>query len=197
MRNLCLRATLGALFLLLTGCTMPFFSQPQVPAVPMETALPPQNVPEKASQLLAQAKLLWVGEACTDPDKALAMLDATLELAPDYAEALLWRGRALGDTQYLADSFDDLTKSIQIRPTARAYAERALTGMKLGNFDGADSDINKALALNPQEPRAYFYRSAGRFLRGDDKNACTDLADACKYGLCQPLKQAQQDKMCP
>lgn len=198
MRNLCLCAVFSTALLMLTGCTMPalFAAKPDIPAA--ATELPPQNVPEKASQLLSKAQKLWVGdeEICTEPEKAIAMLDATLELAPDYADALMWRGRALGEAQYLADSFDDLTKAIQIRPTARAYAERALTGMRLGNFDGANSDIDMALTLNPKEARAYFYRSGSRFLHGDDENACADLANACKYGLCQPLELAQRDKVC-
>jgi len=154
------------------------------------------SVAQDADALVRAARSLWEEDRCKDPQTALAMLDAAAELEPAHKEAFLWRGRVLGDMGYLEDSFDDLTRAIRLKPSALAYACRALTGMRLGNMEGADQDLAQALSLDPHEPHALVYRAARFFLTGDDAQACSDLGRACLHGLCHARQKAEAEGLC-
>lgn len=198
-----LRGGLVGLLLLTAGCVFPWFS-PDVeppaasgPTPPEDGAAQPPRVSVRARELLDQARTMWNEEdVCIQPDAAAAWLDAALEVQPDYAEALLWRGRALTESGYLEDAFDDLTQSIRLYPTALAYACRGLVGLRLGNLPGAERDLESATRLDEAEPRAYVYRAALRFVQNQPQQACADLAAACARGLCAPEEKAVREKLC-
>lgn len=188
--------------LLTAGCVFPGFS-PRTASPEMEASsgldgasVSPALSP-RARELFERARAVWdENDVCRQPAIAAAWLDAALEVQPDYAEALLWRGRALGESGYLEDAFDDLTRSIRLQPTALAYAERGLIGLRLGNDQGAERDLNRALNLHEGEPRIYVYRAALRFTRNQANEACADLAAACAHGLCLPREKAAREGLC-
>lgn len=114
------RAIAGGLVLLsilaLPGCSLlEPEKMPPKPANP--TGVSGKHDPQ-AEQLFAKAHVLWKGETCTDPEKALEYLDEALKIEPDYPQALIRRGLALSQLGYADDAFDDLTKAIRIEPSA-------------------------------------------------------------------------------
>ena len=117
------RAIAGGLALLsilaLPGCSLlEPEKMPPKPANP--TGVSGKHDPQ-AEQLFAKAHVLWKGETCTDPEKALEYLDEALKIEPDYPQALIRRGLALSQLGYADDAFDDLTKAIRLEPSAEAY----------------------------------------------------------------------------
>ena len=109
------RAIAGGLALLsilaLPGCSLlEPEKMPPKPANP--TGVSGKHDPQ-AEQLFAKAHVLWKGETCTDPEKALEYLDEALKIEPDYPQALIRRGLALSQLGYADDAFDDLTKAIR------------------------------------------------------------------------------------
>lgn len=107
------RAIAGGLALLsilaLPGCSLlEPEKMPPKPANP--TGVSGKHDPQ-AEQLFAKAHVLWKGETCTDPEKALEYLDEALKIEPDYPQALIRRGLALSQLGYADDAFDDLTKA--------------------------------------------------------------------------------------
>ena len=82
------RAIAGGLALLsilaLPGCSLlEPEKMPPKPANP--TGVSGKHDPQ-AEQLFAKAHVLWKGETCTDPEKALEYLDEALKIEPDYPD---------------------------------------------------------------------------------------------------------------
>ena len=195
-----LRVGLCAAVCLTAGCSLFDFHSDPAAHEPEKGAAaedPGPQVSPRARELFELARSEWdEQDQCRDPAAAIGWLDAALQLQPDYAEALIWRGRALSESGYLEDAFDDLTRAIRSRPSALAYAERGLTGLRLGNAPGAGRDLERALSLDDGEPRAYVYRAALRFTLGEEQQACSDLAKACARGLCLPHEKAASEGLC-
>ncbi|MCH5276543.1 MAG: hypothetical protein J1E80_01785 [Desulfovibrionaceae bacterium] len=199
-----LRAGLCALFFLTAGCSWfgfrsePAQRQPAEDRAAREDAGTLPHVSPRARELFALARSVWdEQDQCRDPAAAIGWLDAALEIQPEYGDALIWRGRALSESGYLEDAFDDLTRAIRLQPSALAYAERGLTGLRLGAVQGAARDLEHALSLDEDEARAYVYRAALRFAQGETPQACSDLAAACARGLCLPRDKAAGSGLCP
>ena len=198
-----LRVGLCAAACLTAGCSLfDFRSDPAARQQQEETAAPEDTSPQthvspRARELFELARAVWdERDQCRDPSAAIGWLDAALQVQPDYGEALIWRGRALSESGYLEDAFDDLTLAIRIQPSALAYAERGLTGLRLGNVQGAERDLEHALSLDEAEARAYVYRAALRFTQDEAPRACADLARACARGLCFPHEKAVAEGLC-
>lgn len=155
---------------------------------------------------LKEAKSLWIEDDCVDPERAALLLDAVLEEVPDYADALIWRGKALTAQGYLEDAFDDLTRAVRLLPgadqpegahlRARAYAARAYTALRMAREQGAERDLASAIGADPAEPSIYLYRGALEFLRGKDAEGCADLRKACDLGMCGTQKRAASEGLC-
>lgn len=203
MITLWLRTGLCAVMCLTAGCSLLDFcsdttaQQPAEGTAIPEDASPQPHVSPRARELFELARAVWdERDQCRDPSAAIGWLDAALQIQPDYGEALIWRGRALSESGYLEDAFDDFTLAIRIRPSALAYAERGLTGLRLGNVPGAERDLERALSLDEAEARAYVYRAALRFTQDEAPRACSDLAQACAHGLCFPREKAVSQGLC-
>lgn len=199
------RSGLLVIPLLTAGCVFSGFFPRATPSespesgdvIPADDRSAPAAVSPRARELFEQARAVWdEDDVCRQPATAVAWLDAALEVQPDYAEALIWRGRALGESGYEEDAFDDLTRAIRLRASALAYAERGLIGLRLGNVQGAERDLERALGLDGGEPHAYVYRAALRFTRNQTDQACSDLAAACANGLCLPQEKAVREGLC-
>ena len=130
------RAIAGGLALLsiltLPGCSL--LEPEKLPPKPANpTGVSGKHDPQ-AEQLFAKAHILWKGETCTDPEKALEYLDEALKIEPDYPQALIRRGLALSQLGYADDAFDDLTKAIRIEPSAEAYLSRGICLFQQGEY---------------------------------------------------------------
>ena len=157
-------------------------------------------------QRLLEAKSLWIEDDCVDPARAALLLDVVLEESPSYADALIWRGKALTAQGYLEDAFDDLTRAVQRLPgtgsaegarlRARAYAARAYVALRMAREQGAERDLISALEADPAEPSIYLYRGALEFLRGKDAEGCAALRKACDQGMCGAQTRAQSGGLC-
>lgn len=201
MRALWFGAGLCAVALMTAGCS--FFELRPAPEASQqgESEIVPEDagpyISPRAHELLELARAEWdEQDQCRDPDVAIGWLDAALEIQPDYAEALIWRGRALGESGYLEDAFEDFTRAIRVRPSALAYAERGLTGLRLGNAQGAARDLESAFSLDAGEARTYVYRAALRFTQNEAEQACSDLEAACARGRCLPHEKARAAGLC-
>ena len=168
-------------------------------------SLLPLLSPEGERKLM-EARSLWIEDDCVEPERATLLLDAVLEEVPDYADALIWRGKALTAQGYLEDAFDDLTMAVRLLPgggqpegarlRARAYAARAYTALRMAREQGAERDLASALEADPSEPTVYLYRGALEFLRGKDAEGCADLGRACALGMCGARQQAESGGLC-
>ena len=134
------RSIAGGLALLsilaLPGCSLlEPEKMPPKPANP--TGVSGKHDPQ-AEQLFAKAHVLWKGETCTDPEKALEYLDEALkDRVPHDPQALIRRGLALSQLGYADGAFDDSDESHPARnPPRQAYLSRGICLLQQGNAAG-------------------------------------------------------------
>lgn len=144
----------------------------------------------QAEQLFAKAHVLWKGETCTDPEKALEYLDEALKIEPDYPQALIRRGLALSQLGYADDAFDDLTKAIRLEPSAEAYLSRGICLLQQGNTAGARKDLEEALRRDDRSYRVWNILGAVSLKEGKEQEACEAFEKACSSGDCAGIEAA-------
>lgn len=182
---------------MVTGCALWPISEPAPSPSVVSSSSPPREYDAEAVRLFAQARALWrPDDICTDPEQAVLLLDGALKKAPEYAEAFLWRGRALDLLGYRDEAFDDLTRAIRLTPSAKAYAFRSLCLFKQGNLQGARKDIDQALLMDPSWHRAWNIRGAISYREGDKEAACKDFEQGCETGDCSGLNAARKEQVC-
>jgi len=120
--------------------------------------------------------------AIKDYEKALADCGKGLDINPKMTDLYINRANI-----YLAqDKFDlaiqDQTRAIEIlkergneAQAASAYANRSGVLVNINDFEGAFSDIDKALELDPSAPSYYSSRGMIQSVRGNKEAAKTDL----------------------
>lgn len=193
--------------LLLSGCSNGSFHFPFMEeSEPAQTVkadnkpaarTPTYGVSPEAQAYLSQAMEYWTDSGeCTDPEKAVPLLDKAIEADPLDPAPYLMRSLALSDLGYMNEAFDDATKAIRLSPTAEAYATRGLVCLKQRHPDGARRDFAYAEKINPKEPLIYVYRAAGAFLENRNDDACKDLEHACELGHCRPWNTAKENNLC-
>ena len=187
------RAIAGGLALLsilaLPGCSLlEPEKMPPKPANP--TGVSGKHDPQ-AEQLFAKAHVLWKGETCTDPEKALEYLDEALKIEPDYPQALIRRGLGYAD-----DAFDDLTKAIRLEPSAEAYLSRGICLLQQGNTAGARKDLEEALRRDDRSYRVWNILGAVSLKEGKEQEACEAFEKACSSGDCAGIEAARREKIC-
>ena len=192
------RAIAGGLALLsilaLPGCSLlEPEKMPPKPANP--TGVSGKHDPQ-AEQLFAKAHVLWKGETCTDPEKALEYLDEALKIEPDYPQALIRRGLALSQLGYADDAFDDLTKAIRLEPSAEAYLSRGICLLQQGNTAGARKDLEEALRRDDRSYRVWNILGAVSLKEGKEQEACEAFEKACSSGDCAGIEAARREKIC-
>ncbi len=95
--------------------------------------------------------LAWLGEALRAagrPEEAMAALVRALKLDPRYDNAWAWRGTmrlAAGDA---AGALSDLDRALALRPTARAWHDRARVLRALGRVPESLDALERAARLN-------------------------------------------------
>jgi cytochrome c-type biogenesis protein CcmH len=116
-----------------------------------------------------------------DINSAIRTLEARLQKQPNDAEG--WRMLGVGFSQngQFAEAAQAFSRSTQIDPkNAAIWAELGAALVKGG--DGsmpaeATTAFDKAIALEPREPLARFFRGVGKDLAGDHKGAIDDWFD--------------------
>ena len=167
---------------------------PQLPRYnPMGTA---GAFPEAAEVAFARAHVLWDGENCSDPEKAVELLSTAIKVAPEYASAYLYRGLAFSEQKRFEAALEDLTTGLRLRPDADMYAYRGLVFMRMGNFLGAREDLNRALEIDSGSHRAYNFRAAVNLLDERYSAACDDWEEGCANGDCTGFENAKKRELC-
>lgn len=159
----------------------------------------------EAEQEFDRARVLWRqqhfglgnAELCSDPQKAVTLLDKVIELEPSYAEAFVRRGLAQSELGRREEAFDDLSAAIRLEPKPEYYAYRALVSMRGGSAKAAVRDIDYSLQKQPKQSRAHNFRGV-LALSGDDRaGACAAFAKGCANGDCSFWETAKKEKICP
>ena len=159
----------------------------------------------EAEKAFAEARVLWrrtissvsAAEVCSDPEKAVALLDKAISLEPDYAEALLRRGLAKSELGQREEAFEDATKAIRITPSSEFYAYRGLISIRAGQERAAERDLEYALKQDASQYRAHNFLGVISLTRNDSRKACTHFKDGCSAGDCSFLEAARSEKVCP
>lgn len=126
-----------------------------------ELELDTQEGYEKANTLFHQA--------ITQLEKSVEGVDPKLvAIAYEYAGSLEF----LKTDTDLAKQY--LEKAIEISPRPRQHVVLGLIGADLGNFEIANGEFEKAIAMNPEDPNIYYHFGQIHYLMGA-------LADAQKY----------------
>lgn len=189
---------LGVLCVAMNGCSL-FEPDPPEPvtAPPTRSALSNKHINPEAERIYAKARVLWSkGDACEDPEKAIAFLNSALELEPEYSDALYRRGLAFWQLGHPEEGFEDLTKSIQLVPSAEVYAWRAQLLLTEGNAKGAQQDAERALQLNDATPRAHGVLGAILLDNNEESAACRKFARAADLGMDGYLQSARTTGIC-
>lgn len=196
-------AFLAAFGIALAGCATGQRSDPS-PSGEQQTRLSGSAHPE-AEQAFEQAMLLWkrapasvsVGESCSDPAKAVELLDKAVTLDPAYAAAYLRRGLAKSEMGQKEESFDDVTAAIRLKPSAEAYAYRALVSIRAGQPRAAQKDLAYALEKTPKHPLALNFSGVLALTMGNTTEACAQFKQGCSAGDCSFLESAKANSICP
>ena len=158
----------------------------------------------EAETAFAQARVLWkralssvsAVERCSDPEKAVVLLDKAISLEPNYAEAYIRRGLAKSELGRKEDAFDDLTKGIRLRPTAEAYAYRALVSIRTKQVRAAQRDLEYSLKKDPKQNLAYNINGVLALMLDSKPEACAQFQQGCSNGDCSFIDAAKKDKIC-
>lgn len=130
------------------------------------------------------------------PEKALALMDAAIAIAPTDAGLRIDKATALADLGRYGEAVGELDRAVALAPSsADAYALRASALRRIDKTDAAAADLERALALAPHHPEALLERGILRAFRGDRSGARadwetlvaaapkTDAADAARANL--------------
>lgn len=126
--------------------------------------------PRSASALLTRASL---GEKSID--KVLADLNLAIQVNPTFPQAYFQRALMLSENDNNAQALSDFRKYFELTgdPAAEVFLGRCLTS--LGDYQGAEEHLKKALVRNPRDPQLYrrlalVNLATGRF--ADAKSDC-------------------------
>ena len=72
----------------------------------------------------------------------------------------------------------DFSKAIELVPNAKSYFGRGLAYMGIDSLDNAKSDFSEGIALQPNSPRAFYYRGGVHYNLGEYSLAIDDYTRA-------------------
>ncbi len=151
----------------------------------------------RAEKLFDSARVLWKdSDVCSDPEKAVSLLDETVKIAPEFGEAYVRRGLAKSEMGLYEEAFEDLTAGIRLNPSAEAYAFRALVSLRGNHFMAAVRDLEYSLKLNSSQYRSYLYLGDMAFKENQMEEACGYYSKACSNGDCSRLDEAKELEIC-
>nr|XP_056708369.1 tetratricopeptide repeat protein 13 isoform X2 [Euleptes europaea] len=111
---------------------------------------------------------------------ALFELSRVITLAPDHPEVFEQRAEILSPLGQISDALADLTKAIQLKPSARLYRHRGTLYFMSEDYATAYEDFQNSLELNKNQPITVLYKGLTFFHRGLLKEAIESFKEALK-----------------
>ncbi|XP_053768530.1 tetratricopeptide repeat protein 13 isoform X2 [Desmodus rotundus] len=111
---------------------------------------------------------------------ALFELSRVISLEPDRPEVFEQRAEILSPLGRISEAVSDLTKAIQLQPSARLYRHRGTLHFISEDYATAHEDFQQSLELNRNQPIAMLYKGLTFFHRGLLKEAIESFKDALK-----------------
>lgn len=118
-----------------------------------------------------------------DAKAALANFNKALKLYPDFLDVLVRKGITLYDMNESFEAEVCYNRAIELSPNYfKALYNRGKNRIKLKNYDGALTDLDKAVHIKPDHASAFEYLSDVYLHLGDRKNAesCREIAKELK-----------------
>ena len=123
------------------------------------------------------------------------LCDSILSIKPCHVQVFNLRGTIHLNKQDYAKARKEFETAIVCSPVFfEGHLNRGITNMKMGKFQNALYDINKAVALDPNSGIAYFVRAQIK-QKTQDTSACEDLEKAIR--LNQQVSSDIQKEICP
>ncbi|XP_014644414.1 PREDICTED: tetratricopeptide repeat protein 13 isoform X2 [Ceratotherium simum simum] len=113
-------------------------------------------------------------------DLALFELSRVITLEPDRPEVFEQRAEILSPLGRINEAVNDLTKAIQLQPSARLYRHRGTLYFISEDYATAHEDFQQSLELNKNQPIAMLYKGLTFFHRGLLKEAIESFKEALK-----------------
>ncbi|XP_064132710.1 tetratricopeptide repeat protein 13 isoform X5 [Loxodonta africana] len=111
---------------------------------------------------------------------ALFELSRVVTLEPDRPEVFEQRAEILSPLGRINEAVSDLTKAIQLQPSARLYRHRGTLYFISEDYATAHEDFQQSLELNKNQPIAMLYKGLTFFHRGLLKEAIESFKEALK-----------------
>ncbi|XP_073194131.1 tetratricopeptide repeat protein 13 isoform X8 [Lepidochelys kempii] len=111
---------------------------------------------------------------------ALYELSRVISLEPDRPEVFEQRAEILSPLGRISEALADLTKAIQLQPSARLYRHRGTLYFISEDYATAHEDFQRSLELNKNQPVAILYKGLTFFHRGLLKEAIESFKEALK-----------------
>ncbi|MGH0163071.1 UNVERIFIED_CONTAM: hypothetical protein FKN15_044130 [Acipenser sinensis] len=113
-------------------------------------------------------------------DLALFELSRVITLAPNQPEVFEQRAEILSPLGRTSEALSDLTKAIQLHPSARLYRHRGTLNFISEEYELAQQDFQQSLELKKNQPIAMLYKGYTLFHRGMLKEAIEIFKEALK-----------------
>ncbi|XP_019797151.1 tetratricopeptide repeat protein 13 isoform X2 [Tursiops truncatus] len=111
---------------------------------------------------------------------SLFELSRVITLEPDRPEVFEQRAEILSPLGRINEAVSDLTKAIQLQPSARLYRHRGTLYFISEDYATAHEDFQQSLELNKNQPIAMLYKGLTFFHRGLLKEAIESFKEALK-----------------
>ncbi|XP_075452693.1 tetratricopeptide repeat protein 13 isoform X2 [Ascaphus truei] len=111
---------------------------------------------------------------------ALFELSRVISMEPDHPEVFEQRAEILSPLGRISEALSDLTKAIQLHPSARLYRHRGTLHFILEDYVTAHEDFQHSLEMNRNQPIAILYIGLTFFHRGLLKEAIESFKEALK-----------------
>ncbi|HZU21302.1 MAG TPA: tetratricopeptide repeat protein [Terriglobales bacterium] len=137
-----------------------------------------QAAPRNSSAGLQQAQqLLAAGKA----EAALAAFDEAARTEPDRADIQLGRCRALAALRKFDEALQACDRSLQAQPNnPEALRDRGHYKLNMGRTDDAESDLQKAEALNSADRNIYYHLGLAHYFKGEFGEAARQFQGCLK-----------------
>ena len=127
---------------------------------------------KSAEQLLMQAEQA-LGQR--KPREAAELATKAIEQKADYLQAYVLRARARRQLGQVQEAIEDLTKAIELRPTAALYIGRGDCRSALDRHPEAIAEFDRAIEMEPKSMTGYHYRGRERFKAGEVEKSIADF----------------------
>jgi tetratricopeptide (TPR) repeat protein len=142
--------------------------------------------PPKTDQLFEEGKTNY---RSGQYERALALFDEALVLAPDDVNLHNWRGYTHRELGKLENALRDFSEVIRLSPSyAEAYCDRGRVLERQGSYDGAIADYDMAINISPTG-EAFLFRGFANAQKGENVRALADYRQA----LAVQLSEEQRD----